>query len=156
MHVRRLSVILGAACVPFLVSLAVQAQAPVKIKFHCKVPGYSSGSGWVRIENGGPGGGRVVRNGNDMVTDRVARTEKFRVSIDDPSFTKKCKCQFTLEARVSSKNRKVFQGELTIPFQREFDIPDDPNFDNVLVEVFDPIAPNGVVARRVPIGTRPK
>ena len=150
MHVRRLSVILGAACVPFLVSLAVQAQAPVKIGLSCKVPGYSAGSGWVRIVNGAPGGGKVI----NMVTDRVARGETLRVVIDDPSFTKKCKCSFVLEGRVSAQNRTVFNGEITIPFRRDFTVDRNPNFDNVRVDIFDPIAPGGVVSRRVPIGTR--
>lgn len=150
MGVRNSLVVLGAVCVPVIASLAVSAQAPVKIGLSCKVPGYSSGSGWVRIVNGAPGGGKVI----NMVTDRVARGEKLRVMIDDPSFTKKCKCSFTLEAKVSSKNKVVFNGPITIPFTNEFTVDRDPNFDNVRIDIFDPIAPGGVVTRRIPIGTR--
>ena len=155
MRFRRVSLVLGAIFVPVLISIAGRAQAPVKIGFSCKVPGYSSGSGWVRIDEGSRSGGRVIRTSSEMVTDRVARGETLRVVIDDPSFTKKCKCSFILEAKVSTKNKTVFSGEITIPFKREFVVDKDPNFDNVRVEIFDPIAPGGVVSRRIPIGTRP-
>ena len=100
MRFRRVSLVLGAIFVPVLISIAGRAQAPVKIGFSCKVPGYSSGSGWVRIDEGSRSGGRVIRTSSEMVTDRVARGETLRVVIDDPSFTKKCKCSFILEAKV--------------------------------------------------------
>jgi len=135
-----------------LLPRAARAQQPVEIKYHARVRGYSD---WVRIDTGSRSGGRVIREpGGGLVTDRVARGETLRVSIDDRSFTRKCKCSFLLEARITSENRSVLDGIISIPFQREFTLPVDPNFDNVFVTVFDPIAPGGKVTRRIPIGSR--
>jgi hypothetical protein len=135
-----------------LLSGKVMAQKPVEIKFHVKVKGY--GDRWIRVDPGCKSGGKVIHKGDDYVTDRVMRGETMQVSIDDKSFTRACDCSFTLEAILKKNNRVDFRREISIPFKQEFKVPNDPQFSNVFVEVLDPIANDGKVSRRLPIGTR--
>jgi hypothetical protein len=128
------------------------AQEPVVIKFHVKVAGYSNR--WIRVDEGCKSGGKVLQRNGEYVTDRVMRGEQVQISIDDKSFTRKCHCSFLLEAKVIKNNKTVFKENIEIPFKREYTLPDDPQFRNVVIEVADDIAKGGKVSRRLPIGKR--
>lgn len=130
-----------------LASAFTSAAQALTIQLFTKVKGYSD-AGWIEVVDTNLGG-RVVKQGNKSVTDRVQRGEPLRVVIRDG------RGQFDLvQAVVRSDNRKIKAEELFIPCDiLNWKVSSDPKDDNVVIRVKSE-TDRDRVTRRVPIGTR--
>ncbi|WP_309712042.1 hypothetical protein [Armatimonas sp.] len=106
----------------------------------------------VSILPGCPGNGRIIKLGNEFITDRISNAEIFCISIIDDSKSINYK-NYTFTLFYDKKSPK-YNKNIKIPFKKMFKLDNNSKYDYVYIKLTSDLDKSREYAIHIPIGSR--
>ncbi len=111
----------------------------------------------VSILPGYPASGRIIKSGNEFITDRISNAENFNISIADNSNSITTeKYTFILSYRDNSHRETlyIYKEKIKLPFKRMSRLISNSHYDSVCIELISMSNESEKYIMRIPIGSR--